>query len=114
MDSLFPTFEEIDKGYQVIRAQGRFKGYDYDGEPVFSKSRKFEVIIAHNTYTELIKSIYYQTDAKGNRLHFKFNLAGNNYAYSFPYCEEGWKDCVDKIKSILSWYNKCIKRILGE
>lgn len=114
MEDLFPTFEEVDRGYQVFQAQGRYKGTDWSGNAVFSKPRRFEIVIAHNAYSELIKSIYYKTDVKGKRLSFHFNLAGNNYSYSFPYCKDGWNACVDKIKSILSWYNKCIKRILGE
>lgn len=111
---LFPTFKEIQQGYQVFQKQGKYKGTDWYGNPIFGKSRKYEIVIAHNAYSELLNSIYYVVDAKNKPLYFKFILAGNNYAYSYSFDEQGWQACVSKIQSILTWYNKCIKNILGE
>nr|DAG82939.1 MAG TPA: hypothetical protein [Caudoviricetes sp.] len=41
-------------------------------------------------------------------------IAGNKYGYRYNYSEKGWADCIAKIKSILSFYRRCIDTILAE
>lgn len=108
---IFPTFQEIKSGYCTYTRRGKYKGYDEDG-PIFTKSTYHDIIIEHNAYSEIIQNIYYRTDRKGNPRYFAFNMLGNKYAYKFEFTEAGWAECIMKIKSILTWYNKCIKKLL--
>lgn len=113
MKSIFPTFEDIDKGYWVF-TQTRYNGVDDDGEPKFGEKLDLEIVIAHNAYVELINGIYIIRNRKHEKKGFRFELAGNKYDYSFEYTAEGWDACVNKIKAILKFYKRAIDKLLGE
>ena len=63
-----------------------------------------EVRMANNKYSELGLKVFNTRDRKWNPTGFRFEIAGNKYAYHFEYSKEGWQACVDKIKSILEYY----------
>lgn len=113
MNGIFPTFEEIDKGHCVF-TQTLYRGLNDDGEPKFGEKLDLEIVIAHNTYVELINGIYIIRNRKHEKKGFRFELAGNKYAYSFEYTAEGWDACVNKIKVILNFYKRSIDKLLGE
>lgn len=113
MKYVFPTFDEIDQGYNVYVLHD-YKGLDENGEPKYSDKLDMEIIVDHNKYTELINHVYITRDRKRNKTGFRFVLVGNKYTYHFEYSEEGWNACIDKIKSILEYYRKIINKILGD
>lgn len=73
-----------------------------------------EVRIANNKYSELGLKVFSTRDRKWNLTGFRFELAGNKYAYCFEYSKEGWQDCVNKIKSVLDYYKNIISEVLGD
>lgn len=113
MKNIFPTFNEIDKGYQVF-SQNIYRGINADGEPRYSEKYDLEIVICHHAYAELVNNIYISRNRRWERTGFHFKIAGNNYAYSFEYSEKGWEECVNKIKKILCYYRNIIDKILEE
>lgn len=113
MKNTFPTFEEIDQGYCVYLLHD-YKGLDDDGNPKYSDKLDMEVRVANNKYSELGLKVFVTRDRKWNLTGFRFEIAGNKYAYCFEYSKEGWQDCVDKIKSILDYYRTIINEVLGD
>lgn len=111
MKNIFPTFNEIDQGY-CVNTLHNYKGLDDEGNPKYSEKLDMEIVISHNNYSELINKVYITRDRKLNCTGFKFEIAGNKYAYHFEYSEDGWQACIDKIKSILEYYRKIINNIL--
>lgn len=73
-----------------------------------------EVVVAHNKYSEIINKVYITRDRKLNNTGFMFKIAGNKYAYHFEYSEEGWRACINEIKSILEFYKNIINEILED
>lgn len=113
MKNIFPTFEEIDQGYNVY-VHHNYKGLDDDWNPIYSEKLDMEIYICHNAYSELINHVYITRNRKWDKTGFRFVIAGNKYTYHFEYSEEGWNACIDKIKSILEYYRKIINKILGD
>lgn len=113
MKNIFPTFNEIDKGYQVF-SQNTYRGLNDYGEPQYSEKYDLELVICHHAYAELVNKICISRNRKKEKTGFHFKLAGNNYAYSFEYSEKGWKECVNKIKEILKYYKNIIDIVLEE
>lgn len=113
MKYVFPTFDEINQGYNVYLLH-EYKGLDEDGNPKYSDKLDMEIRIHNCQYSELINGVYITRDRKWNKTGFRFVLAGNKYDYRFEYSEEGWNACIDKIKSILEYYRKIINKMLGE
>lgn len=113
MKDIFPTFEEINQGHYVYTLYD-YRGTDDDGNPKYSKKLNIEIVMrCHSKYSELINKVYITRDRKLNNTGFKFEIAGNKYAYHFKYSEEGWQACINKIKSILEYYRNIIDEVLG-
>lgn len=113
MKNIFPTFEEIDQGYCVYLLHD-YKGLDDNGNPKYSEKLDMEVRVANNKYSELGLKVFVTRDRKWNLTGFRFEIAGNKYAYHFEHSKEGWQACVDKIKSILDYYRTIINGVLGD
>ena len=113
MKNIFPTFEEIYQGYCVYILHD-YKGLDDNGNPKYSEKLDMEVRIANNKYSELGLKVFNTRDRKWNLTGFRFEIAGNKYAYHFEYSKEGWQACVDKIKSILDYYRNIINEVLDD
>ncbi len=113
MNGLFPTFEEIEKGYCVF-TQTRYNGINDDGNAKFGERLDLKIVISHDAYAELINGIFIVRNRRHERKGFRFELAGNKYAYNFEYTADGWEACINKIKAILEFYKKSIDKILQE
>ena len=113
MKNIFPTFEEIDQDYYVYLLHN-YKGLDDDWNPKCSEKLDMGVRIANNKYSELGLKVFVTRDKKWNLTGFRFEIAGNKYAYHFEYSKEGWQACVDKIKSILGYYRNIINEVLED
>lgn len=113
MKSTFPTFEEIDKGYCVF-ADTYFRKLDDYGEPEFGERLALDVIISHNRYFPLIKSVKIMRNRnKTKRMYFKVKMYDGN-TYTFPYSEEGWNAAILRIKDVMRDLRKMTTNILNE
>lgn len=113
MSKIFPTFDEIKKGYCVYLKTGRFKGTDEFGEPIYGRSRSMEVCIAHNSYQK-----YITIDIVLNR---KFKEEGFRYGYEekrrsrqYEYSESGYLQMLADIQKDLEYDAKQIAALLDD
>ena len=113
MKSKFPTFEEIDRGYCVF-ADTYFRKLDNEGEPIFGERLALDVVISHNRYFPLIKSVKIMRNRnKTKRLYFKVKMYDGN-TYTFPYSEEGWNAAILRIKDEMREIRQMAENILNE
>lgn len=99
---IFPTFEEIDKGYCTYEKFGRFRGVDEDGNPLYARSRYMEVVVAHNEYKNYM-CIDIVLDRKYRRSGFRFGRLGKWRPYIFDYSKEGYEKMLKFIHDDLSF-----------
>lgn len=99
---IFPTFEEIDKGYCTYEKCGRFRGVDDEGNPLYARSRYMEVVVAHNEYKNYM-CIDIVLDRKYRRIGFRFGRLGKWRPYIFDYSKEGYEKMLKFIHDDLSF-----------
>lgn len=111
--STFPTFEQIEEGHTVF-ATSFYKGKDDYGEAVYGEKLALDVIISHNRYFPLIKSVKIMRNRnKTKRLYFAVRMY-DNIEYKFPYSEEGWSKAILYIKDCARTIRQACENILNE
>lgn len=110
---IFPTFEEIDKGYCTYEKAGRFRGVDDDGNPLYAKSRYMEVVVAHNEYKNYI-AIDIVLDHKYRRDGFRFGRLGKWRPYIFEYSKDGYEKMLKFIHDDLSFDKNEIQKLIED
>ena len=113
MKSIFPTFEESEQGHNVF-SDTFYKGKDDYGEIIYGERLALDVIISHNRYFPLIKSVKIMRNrSKTKRLYFAVRMY-NNIEYKFPYSEEGWSKAILYIKERARTTKQACENILNE
>lgn len=111
--SIFPTFDEIEKGYQVF-ANNYYKGKDDDGEPIYGERLDLGITIAHGTFWPLMSDVIIKRNRKRERTGFQVKIAGLKSPQIFPYTPQGWDDCIIFIKHRIAEIREYTERILNE
>ena len=111
--SIFPTFDEIEKGYQVF-ANNYSKGKDDDGEPILGERLDLGITIAHGTFWPLMSDVIIKRNRKRERTGFQVKIAGLKSPQIFPYTPQGWDDCIIFIKHRIAEIREYTERILNE
>lgn len=111
--SIFLTFEEIEQGYNVF-TESFYKGRDEEGEAIYGERLALDIVIDHNNYYPLIKSVKIMRNrAKTKRLHFVVKMY-DNVTYTFPYSKDGWNSTILKIKEKMKYVRKLTELIMNE
>lgn len=111
--STFPTFKEIEQGHNVF-TDTFYKGKDDYGEIIYGERLALDVIISHNKYFPLIKSVKIMRNRnKTKRLYFAVRMY-DNIEYKFPYSEEGWSKAILYIKDCARTTRQACENILNE
>lgn len=98
MRKIFPTFDEIDKGYCIYERTGAFKGYEEDGTtPIFGRRRSLIVSIAHGYFHRHI-SVIVTLDYKMKRNGFKYGREGKCFSRRYEYSERGYNEMLQNIR----------------
>lgn len=111
--SIFPTFDEIEKGYQVF-SEDFYKGQDEYGDPIWGERLNLKLVIAHNALYPLMSDIIIVRNRKKERTGFKITIAGIKFPRIFSYTEKGWGDCIQEIKKQMIQIRKATEKVLNE
>lgn len=111
--SIFPTFEEIEEGYQVFATEF-YKGQDEDDNPIWGERLNLGITIAHSTFWPLMSDVIIKRNRKQERTGFQVKIAGLKSPQIFPYTSQGWDDCIIFIKHKIAEIRKYTERILNE
>lgn len=109
---IFPTFDEIKDGYCVYDRQGRYKGEDDYGTPIFGRRLSQKVSIQHGWFDKYITIDIVLSRRTNKPIGFKFGYDDKWFTYRYEYSEKGYKEMLKKIKEILQFDVKLINQLI--
>lgn len=113
MSKIFPTFDEIKKGYCVYRKTGKFKGVSEFGEPIYAAVRSMEVCVAHNAFQKYV-AIDIVLDRKYKEAGFRYGYEEKRRSRKYEYSESGYLKMLADIQKDLEYDARKIAALLDD